>query len=214
MSLETEAEILRGVRAQLEAEGYDVYVHPRPPLAPDFLADFPADAIALGHEKKLVIEVLSPGPQSNAKVDRLQSLLKSHQDWELRVVYVPPTTSQEALSIQSAAAISHRLTEMEQLLQGGHLAPAFVLGWAALEAAGRAILSDQFRRPQTPGRLVDVLAGRGHLTPSEADRIRVLARKRDMFVHGGLGEEISSQDVREMIDAVRIILDTLEKQPA
>jgi uncharacterized protein YutE (UPF0331/DUF86 family) len=214
MSLATESEVLRGVRAQLEAEGYDVYVYPRPPLAPDFLGDFPADAIALGNEKKLLIEVLSPGPQSEAKVKRLQSLMKDHTDWELRLLYVSPTTSQETLSIQSTEAISQRLMEMEQLLQEGHLASAFVLGWAALEAAGRATLTDQFQRPQTPGRLVDVLAGRGHLTPSEADRIRALVRKRNIFLHGGLGEEISPQDVREMIDAVKILLGSMEQQPS
>ena len=62
------------------------------------------------------------------------------------------------------------LSEVKQIAAEGHIEPAMLMAWATFEALARALLTKQFGRPQTPGRLVQTLAAEGYLTPSEADQ--------------------------------------------
>jgi hypothetical protein len=208
----TEAEVLRGLIPELEAEGYDVFVRPRPPLAPAFLGGFQPDAIAIRADKKLVVEVVSR-PGTDKKLEQLSGLLKGQPSWELRVILVSPTTVPEVLEVQPLAAIRQRITEMRKLAEESHLGPALLLGWASFEAASRSLQSDEFKTAQTPGRLIDVLAGDGYLTPTEADQLRSLAKKRNAFAHGKLQAEISSKDVQELIAILETMLLMIEKGP-
>lgn len=80
---------------------------------------------------------------------------------------------------------------------------AFLLAWATFEAEGRASIEGRFDRPQTPGRLVEVLGQEGLLTPGEADHMRALSEKRNRLIHGDLGTEISSDDLQRMIAVLR-----------
>jgi REase_AHJR-like len=208
----TEAEVLRGVIPELEAEGYDVFVRPRPPLAPAFLGDHRPDAIAIRGDKKLVVEIVSR-PGADKKLERLSSLLKDQPSWELRVILVSPTTVPEILEVQPTAAIRQRITEVRKLADEGHLGPALLLGWASFEAASRSLLADVFRTAQTPGRLISVLAGDGYLTPSEADRLRSLAQMRNSFAHGKLQAEIGSEDLQQLIAILETMLLMIEKGP-
>jgi hypothetical protein len=211
MSLEaSEAEVLRGLMPQLEAEGYQVYLHPRPPLTPDFLGNFQPDAIAIRNDKNLLIEIISETHHTTDELNRLRNLIKDQPNWELRVILLTPITVSETLPIQSSEAIRHRIAEMEELVRAGHIGSAFLLGWASFEAAGRALLTEQFRKPQTPGRLVDVLAGDGYLTPSEADRLRALAKKRNAFIHGEFGADITAADVVQIIGVLKTLLGMVE----
>jgi REase_AHJR-like protein len=207
-----EAQVLMGVIPELEAEGYDVFVHPRPPVAPAFLGDFQPDAIAIRADRKLVVEVVSR-PGIDKKLQRLSSLLKDQPSWELRVILVSPTTVPEVLDVQPPAAIRQRITEMRKLADEGHPGPALLLGWASFEAASRSLQADEFKTAQTPGRLIDVLAGDGYLTPIEADQLRSLAKKRNAFAHGKLQAEISSKEVRELLSILETMLLMIEKGP-
>jgi hypothetical protein len=206
----SDAEVLRGMIPELEAEGYDVFLHPRPPLVPAFLGSFRPDAIAIRSDKKLLVEVIS-GSDDDKKLEPVRGLLKDQPSWELRIVLVSPVTVSDSLEVQTPGAIRQRIAEMEKLIEEGHAGPAFLLGWASFEAASRKLLVEQFRKPQTPGRLVDVLASGGYLTPSEADRLRALAKKRNAFVHGELGAEISMEDVRQLIAVLKTMLEMIDK---
>lgn len=206
----SEAEVLRGVIPELEAEGYDVFIRPRPPLVPAFLGSFQPDAIAIRSDKKLLVEIVSR-PNADKELERLRGLLKDQPSWELRVILISPTTVPDSLAVQTPAAIRQRIDEMQKLIQEGHASSAFLLGWASFEAASRLLLMEQFRRPQTPGRLVDVLAGSGYLTPSEADRRRPMAKKRNAFVHGELQADIGAEDVQQLIAVLQTILEMIEK---
>jgi uncharacterized protein YutE (UPF0331/DUF86 family) len=208
----SEAEVLRGVIPELEAEGYDVFIRPRPPLVPAFLGSFQPDAIAIRSDKKLLVEIVSR-PNADKKLERLRGLLKDQPSWELRVILISPTTVPDSLEVQTPGAISQRIDEMQKLIQEGHASSAFLLGWASFEAASRLLLAEQFRTPQTPGRLIDVLAGIGYLTPSEADRLRRLAKKRNAFIHGELQAEIEADDVQQMIAVLQTLLEMIETGP-
>jgi hypothetical protein len=208
----SEAEVLRGMIPELVAEGYEVFVNPRPPLAPAFLGDLRPDAIAIRGDKKLMVEIVSI-PSADKKLERLRTALKDQQDWELKVVVLSPATAPDVLQVQTLDVIGQRIAEMQELVASKHFGPALLLGWAAFEASGRKLLSEEFRKPQTPRRLVSVLAGEGYLTPSEADRLRRLADKRNAFIHGELEEQIGAEDVQQLIVILETMLLIIEKGP-
>jgi uncharacterized protein YutE (UPF0331/DUF86 family) len=76
------------------------------------------------------------------------------------------------------------------------------------------LLPGRFERPQTPGRLVQVLASEGYVTPSEADKLRGLAEKRNKLVHGELRTRISEADVAQMTDILSTLKKIAEEDPA
>ena len=108
-------------------------------------------------------------------------------------------------------AIEKRTREVRELVANGHVGAAMVLAWATLEALGRALISERFERPQTPGRIVQVLAEEGHITPTEADHLRVLAKKRNRFVHGGLQTRITKTELIRFADILDALLDMLRQ---
>jgi uncharacterized protein YutE (UPF0331/DUF86 family) len=85
------------------------------------------------------------------------------------------------------------------------IGPSLLLAWATFEALARAVVSGEFQRPQTPGRLVQVLAQGGYLTPTEADKLRRLAEKRNKLIHGDLQVRVSKAEVKRFAR----VLDTM-----
>ncbi|WP_365948185.1 hypothetical protein [Tardiphaga sp.] len=51
------------------------------------------------------------------------------------------------------------------------------------------------RVPQTQGRLVQVLAGEGYVTPDEADFLRRSASLRNRLIHGELSTHVDGSTV-------------------
>lgn len=195
----SEEQVLQREIERLESEGYDVFVHPRAPLVPDFLGDFVPDAVATGKGKKIVLEVAKPSTPKSKRLKDVAARFAQQHEWELKVLFVNPTSSGTALPVQSRQAIDDALGEIERLREVKALRAAFLLAWATFEAEGRASIEGQFDRPQTPGRLVEVLGQEGLLTPSEADQMRALSEKRNRLIHGDLGTEISADDLQSLI---------------
>jgi len=157
-----------------------------------------------------VVEILTASPRSDQRVSQLKAMLEGHDDWAFRVFWAPPATADKNLEAQRPSAVIQRIAEVRDLISTGHLDAALLLCWATFEAVGRIVAPAQFERPQPPARLVQVLAQEGHLTPSEADRLRHLAELRNAFIHGDLGIAVSAQDLETFID----VLETLLHQPA
>jgi len=210
MSLEaTEAAVLENIVPQLEAEGFEVYARPSAHLLPAFMRGYSPDAIALREDRKLAIEVLRKGVSSKGRLDKLRELLTGHRDWELRVYWISPSNTPKAIETASRKDIERAITSIEALTGEGMLAPALLMSWATLEALGRALLPETFPRPQTPGRLLEVLAGDGYVTPTEADQLRQLANVRNRLIHGGLGAKISSKDLKGFVSVLKTLLKLL-----
>jgi hypothetical protein len=205
----TETEILQQETQELISEGYDVYVHPRRPLVPSFLAGFVPDAIALRQDKNLVIEVSRKSPQAAKKLESLAALLQGRDKWELRVFWVSPDREQKTLGVQDREAIRARIAEVGAVAAAGHPEAAMLVAWGAFEALARAVLTREFERPQTPGRIVQVLAREGYVTPSEADRLRALAAKRNGLIHGELQTQVSAEEMRDFAAILETILHQL-----
>jgi hypothetical protein len=199
MSDSTQFEVLQRLVPELEAEGYEVYVQPNRPLIPAFLGSFSPDVVALRPGKNLVIEVLKPSQGASQKLDQLTALFQNQRDWELRVVWILPSSDTASLQVQDRDAIQTRIMQIKELASTGHAEPAVLLAWATFEALARAVAPERFARPQTPGRILQVLASDGYLTPSEADALRALAQKRNRLIHGELNIHISDQEISNFL---------------
>ena len=203
----SEAEVIESLLPRYQAEGFDVYVNPSPSILPPFMQTYRPDAIALKKDKKIAIEVVGSNVQSVQKLKSLQSLFAEHGDWELVVFYASPVASDRLLEIASISAINDSIQRVVDLSEAGHLLPALVMAWATFEAIGRALLPDQFQRPQTPARLVEVLGSEGYITPEEADTLRAASAIRNAVVHGQLDSKVD----RMMVEGFVAILKTLAK---
>ncbi len=202
-----EANLLQSVVVpELQAEGYDVYLHPKRPKLPEFFGTFPPDAIAFGAKKNLVIEVLQRTPNAEQKLERIRALLKGQENWELRVFWAEPASPDKTVEAQTPEAVRKNIVEIKELCARGSFAAALLVGWATFEAVGRILIPEQFRRPQTPGRLVQVLAQGGHLTPSEADSLRRLASLRNSLIHGDLRVTVPREDIEVFVSILETLL--------
>lgn len=183
-----------------------MYVNPSPSILPPFMQTYRPDAIALKKDRKIAIEVVGSSASSDQKIRTLQSLFADHSDWELRVFYASPIASNKSLEIASTAAISESIQRVIDLKQAGHLLPALVMAWAALEAVGRALLPHQFQRPQTPARLVEVLGSEGYITPEEADTLRLASAVRNAVVHGQLDSTVDQKVLETFVSILKTLV--------
>jgi hypothetical protein len=201
---ETESEVLEATARKLTAQGYDVILSPSPSLLPAALDGFRPDAIALGMAPKLLIEVTREGTQNAKRVAELQSRLKGSGDWKLHLVLISGTRSSDP-AVMTDGTIAAAL-ERAKLVAEVDARSALLGCWAAFEALSRARMTDVFARPQSPGRIVERLASKGIVSPSEADDLRNWSRKRNDFVHGGLDVVVSVDDVSAFANLVQRLL--------
>jgi hypothetical protein len=209
-----EADVLDSLLPRYRAEGFNVFVNPSPSILPPFMQTYRPDAVALRSDKKIAIEVVRPSGSSAQKVQDLQSLFAPQRDWELRVFYVSSLPSEEALAVAPPAAIKGAIQRVLDLKADGHKLPALVMAWAALEALGRALLPDQLRRPQTPERLIEVLASAGCVTPQEADTLRAAISLRNVAVHGGADPEVDDKLLEQFIAVLQTLAGFLSEGSA
>ena len=58
-SISSETDFMRNLVPQLEAEGYEIFLQPQPPVLPPFFGNLRPDAIARGKGKNIVIELVT-----------------------------------------------------------------------------------------------------------------------------------------------------------
>lgn len=194
--------IIDQLAPRLEAEGYSVVYEPPRRMLPPFMGSYVPDAIALGQDKKIAIEVIVEGEPGEAKERDLRQLFKDARDWELNVYFVRPG-EKDLFSPVSLRSIEEAIESSESLAQAGALAPALMMGWAVFEALARFFAPEKYRKPQTPARLVESLANSGYVTPSEADFLREAGRLRNSLAHGDLERGVKEDDVRRLIAVLR-----------
>jgi uncharacterized protein YutE (UPF0331/DUF86 family) len=199
MSVEaSEDVILELLVPDLKSQGYDVFVHPDRLMVPAFLGTYRPDVIALRDDKNLVIEI-KHGRRTEPALQDLAKRFEGQDRWAFQIVWMNPSETQATLAPQSDETISARLREISWLLDAGFVESAMLLSWAAFEAIGRKLMAKEFSRPQTPGRLVQVLAKEGYITPDEADVVRQLADMRTRFIHGELTIEANRPQVEAFL---------------
>lgn len=189
--------VLERYASKWTSRGYRLVKNPHGDELPDFLGSYRPDAILVGPQKVLV-EVLYKGePQDLTKLEALQSLLTGRDDWRLEIIYAgvrPPTVS--PTSVGRLRETLDRIASMDDSDAG-----AFVMLWPVMEAAARLLVPDETRRPQSPGRVVELLASQGIVLPSDADFLREAAKLRNRIVHGELDAAVPN-DMRQRTERI------------
>ena len=201
-----EAAVMEKLVPELEADGFQVFPHPDKLLVPPFLGPYSPDVIALREDRKLAIEIADRKGIAEQRVEELARLFRDRPDWEFRIIWINSLPVEPVLEPQTMSDIESTVTEVEDLIGASHHRAAFLLSWAVLEAFGRAVLEEKFKRPQTPGRLIEVMAQEGVVTPDEADSLRRLSNLRNKLVHGELDARVTESETRRMAELLKSLI--------
>ncbi len=194
------------------AQGYRVVRQPRGTNLPAFLRTHAPDAVLLGRTPNVVVEVLRKG-QTNVerKVRDLRALVAGQDDWRLEVLYAGEEPEQlPQVSTEQLKELLEKVRNFAPVEQRG----ALLLLWAIVEALARRLEPDKTRRPQSAERVVELLAGAGHIAPSQAERLREAARLRNLLVHGDLNISLSEEQVLRLADLVGDMIGVLAGREA
>lgn len=190
------------------AQGYKLIREPRPSDLPSFLGRYVPDALLIGANHKVIVEVIHKGsPHAERKVKDLKSLLAGHQDWKLEVVFTGtesaplPTVGAEALRASLLRVRGLSVSEPEA---------ALLLLWATIEAMARYLEPSRTAKPQSPGRVVELMAAAGHVTPTEASVLRESVQWRNRLIHGDLTVSVTVEQINQVISVVESLLSDIE----
>jgi uncharacterized protein YutE (UPF0331/DUF86 family) len=199
----TERDIVEKEASALRDEGYEVFVEPNKSITPAFLKNYVPDILAQKNDGGIIVEVKRKSDKSVHKLDDIARLFEGQAKWKLRVVWIEPSSERETLPVQEWHTIIDRIGEVEKMSHTEHVASAFLLGWATFEALSRALDEQEFRRPQTPGRLIEFLARDGYLTPDEAKEMRRLATLRNSLIHGNLKAQVGTAELSSLVEVLK-----------
>ena len=204
----SESRALASLRRAYEARGFTFLAEPPRHAVPDFLGTYRPDAIARGPEGGVIIEVKrgrrKDGEEALADVARR---VAGQRGWEFRVVHVNPVQDEPGrIERPTRQQVQAALGEVEALIESGHRTAAFALAWAVLEALARLAGSggaEKTERAFAPMQAVQMLAEQGHIESDAAARLRGMVELRHAVVHGDLSAEVSTEQVKGMLDDLR-----------
>jgi uncharacterized protein YutE (UPF0331/DUF86 family) len=219
--IDSEQRVLELLRPQYEALGYLFIERPSGEALPAALEGFRPDAIAIGPQKKIAIEIkLRRDRSSPGQLQALSERLRKHPDWELRVIY-GDFDGGDDLDLQNEPStavprieMEKQIDEAEALSRAGHHRAALILVWAALEAIARtATLGETVGRGvRAPRQVLEILERMGRLTFEDADQLRNALTLRNAAVHGDYQTDVTSADVALAIRAARTALEATEER--
>lgn len=199
-----EREALEVLRPRYEKQGYEFFVELPLSFLPNHVERYIPDAIAKKDDKFIAIEVKRQRISSIEKqLDKIKSQIEGDKNWRMDYYFSDQIEMEKGPNTQSKQRVMEAIGEAEELLASGKLSSAFLLCWAILEAIARTRFFDAFKRPQSPGRIVTVLAENGTLNPDTANELRSAAEKRNKFIHGELEVKISISEIQKFLTVLR-----------
>jgi uncharacterized protein YutE (UPF0331/DUF86 family) len=208
--------VLDRLRDRYEREGYSFYTYPPRDLLPKFLGNYRPDAIALRNDDRIAIEIKDRASgQSQTRLAEIAQLFQGQQEWHFRVFSIDDFGRDPNIGIYGVDEIEKALLEVEHLAGAGQLRAAFVLAWAALEAATRAALAGEPHakmRPISSDQIGEMLAGNGLIEQGAAKILRDLSRVRNALVHGDLGIEVDDHSIDALTTISRSLLGQLSHE--
>ena len=191
--------IIRQMIPKLRAEGFEVVLDPSSDMLPGELRKLRPDAIALGDDVNLVIEVVGGdaqrGPRETATV--------MPTGWRMHVIYAPTGTSSAPIEPSSKETIAATIATVSGLIDARQIGPAVLVGWATLEAIGRLWAPERIDDVQSSDELIEYLAHEGVVTVHEAEFLRALSRQRNLLAHGQLDADVSLSDATKFLAMLR-----------
>lgn len=210
-----EQAILENLRERYEGKGYAFFAYPPRDLLPPFLEGYMPDAIALGPNERVAIEVKPYRGQANpSQLSKVASLFSGHPEWKFIVVYSDENARQDMLLSQpSRRDVESELSTVETLMRQGQTRAALVLAWGALEAAARLLVSPQDRTShgRSPRQVLEQLERDGYLDRETARPLWEAVALRNAAVHGDFAAEIGDTAIEQLLAAIR---ELLKRSPA
>ena len=202
-----ERDTLERLREDFEAKGYEFLVEPSRAQIPDFLADHVPDALALGQNDKVIIE-LKPKESRETKIPLAQLAQKvpSGSGWRYLLVYTGQDPS-EIIDVprSNQSQVDQATGEVRKLEQLGYAKAAMLEAWSILEALARRLYPEDIRfslRPLSAMQVVERLAMDGEIDADQARRLRQLSSLRNSAAQGDLDVMISGDDVRYLLGVI------------
>lgn len=204
---QTESRVLALLRNRYETDGFTFIEHPEFASLPQFMQGYRPDALALGKDKSIAIEVKLRRDLANEKnLKVISERFKGQPGWEFRVVY-GDETEDEAIAPPTLDQIQAHIAEAEDLLVHNHARAALVIGWATIEAIARTLSPDfPSTGSRTMRQAVELLEHLGRLPYPEAQTLRDLLPLRAKVVHGDLDTTITTAQVEPVLRAARTAL--------
>lgn len=182
-------DVLAQVAREYRADGYDVVVHPRRAILPEFLREVRPDLVAFRDDQNVLVEIVSGPPQNEAaELSELARRVQEQPGWRFDLVHVPSPRGPAAARQASLGAeeIRLQLQAVRSIARAGYGAAALMLSWSAAEAALR-LLADEHSVPYEPHRpreLVRALTAAGLLEQQDNDALVRGWEARNRAVHG------------------------------
>jgi uncharacterized protein YutE (UPF0331/DUF86 family) len=198
-----ESNILRNLRHVSEARGLKFYVNPSPEVIPAFLGNYQPDAIAVGPDGGIIIEMKTRRDPASEKLAAIAKRVSDQKGWEFRVIYLnPPMEGMQSIAKPNHEQIQARLAEIEALTKVGHPAAALVTAWAVLESLARLATSNS-QAPTSKGfsplQAIQTLAEEGYIENDDADRLREMVKLRNAVVHGDFSVDVPAEQVNGLL---------------
>jgi REase_AHJR-like len=204
---QTEGRVLALLRNRYEADGFSFIEHPDKADLPAFMQGYQPDALALGKDKSIAIELkLRQDPNSEKDLRAISERFRGQPLWEFRVVYGDEVEDQ-SIAAPTPEQIRVQLEEAEVLLAQNHPRAALVLGWAAVEAIARTLSADlPASGSRTMRQAIELLEHLGRLRFQEAQELRRLVPLRSKVVHGDFQTPVTAAEVEPVLKAARAAL--------
>jgi hypothetical protein len=196
-----EEQVLDFLQRRYEADGFSFIRHPTGQSLPDFLRHTQPDALAIGANQNIVIEVkASRRMRDRGTLAQMARLFENRRDWLFKIVYADDLTStDDVLPIYGKEAIHKESVEVRRLLEAGSVRAGFVLAWGLLESVVRRLGDGGFQRaPKSANSIAEFLEREGLVSMEEARWLWEMASVRNAVVHGDLDREVHARDVEHL----------------
>lgn len=207
---DSERMTLARLRDDFEAKGYQFVADPSGDQLPDFLGSYRPDAIAIGQDDKVIIEVKQPGSRPvKIPSTSLSERIASQGGWRYLLVYAGQDPSEIIeLSRPQKSQVDEALEETRRLKESGYTRAAMIECWSLLEALARRLYPADIRfslKPLSPMEVVERLAMDGQVSDADAKRLRALTSIRNSLVHGDLDARVRPDDVEYLLNKIEEI---------
>src|SRR5438105_4678809 len=112
-----ENNVLKNLQEVSEARGLKFYINPPREIVPEFLGDFQPDAIALGPDGGMIIEIkLRRSPASERQLAAIAKRVSGQKGWEFRAIYLnPPVDETPTIGKPAPEQLQAIFREIEEL---------------------------------------------------------------------------------------------------
>jgi hypothetical protein len=207
-----EQEFLTKIAEDYCSQGYAVITHPDKDHLPGGLGDLGVDLLAQRGDETVAVRLRSRSQLYDLNgLHPLSEGPKLPPGWRLDLIVLPPEGGVEIPRDGAEVGpeyITSLAEEAHRVLAAGAMRAAFVLAWAATEAAMR----EAARRDgvaidrEVPRFILKTLYSNGLISREDYDRVDQCFHTRNAVVHGFAPAKLQAQDIEFLLDLAERLL--------